>query len=172
MKLADLDLDTIYADTYGRPLMLLSLEKFGVPKGTYGPRHITPTKKDDKSFGVLVLLHAFASRTPDMDDLRATAQPLRDGLPKKEMMAGDYSVEVATLRSIVEAWDAHLERKRAEARRRKDRAAELERKRAEVTATIDRINELLPEGVTVHGLNPSYDAVRMSHADLLALLER
>lgn len=148
MKHSELSLDTVYADNDGRPLTLLSLDKFVVPKLTYGTRNLRMADRLDKSFGVVALRQSYVTRPVDLDALQSTSLALREDFPAKEQMAGDYEVKVMPLRLIVSTWEQHLEDKRQERARLEAAEERVEALRLTRETRIKQIEALLPEGIS------------------------
>lgn len=170
MKLSELRLDTVYADHEGRPLMLLSLDKYAKPKATYGTRRIRFADAHDKSFGVLILRHGYASQPTDFDDLSKVAAELRASLPEKEQIVARYDVKVEALRLITETWQDHRARRRAEGEARHRANVERARIRKIRAERIGIIEKQLPDGVRVRGLSEHSDHAQVSLEDLVSLL--
>lgn len=149
MKHSELRLDTVYADNDGRPLMLLSLDKYVKPKVNYGTRMIRLADQLDKSFGVVILRQGYRSRPTDFDDLAEVARELREAVPAKEQMVGEYEVEVESLRLIADTWEGHLKTQREEAERRQASAEKAEALRQARADRIAQIEAVLPEGAKI-----------------------
>lgn len=147
MKHSELRMGTIYADHDGRPLMLLSLDKFAKPSGSYGSRRIRRMEVHDKSFGVLIVRLSYRFHEIGLDKLRRIEQELRNDVPDREQHRDTYEVRIESLRLIAETWEEHLESQRAEAERKQaaaDKAEALRQSRADI---IEKIENALPEGV-------------------------
>lgn len=171
MKLSELRLDTVYADREGRPLIVLSLDKFLKPKAHYGygTRRIRAAGQLDKSFGVVTLRHAYASRPIDIPDLQKVARELTS-IPETEQMLGEYDVSVEVLRNIVEPWEDHLVREHAEATRRRAAAEQAKQEHQARAEQVARIIDLLPEGVNPLGLSAHSKYAQLRLNDLEQIL--
>lgn len=171
MRYSELDLNTVYADRDGRPIALVSLDKFAKPTRGYGSRRIRPLERHDRSFGVVAVRPAsyVSALTPENALAEATRQ--RADFPERERVTGGFDVFVCSLATIVRTWDDHLIVKQAEAERA--RAAAIERREINVTraAKLERIKSLLPAGTQVAGA-PERNWVTISLDDLLSILER
>ena len=172
MKLSDLRLDAVYADNDGRPLMVLSLDKVIKPKRYYGAGTIRDVTAHDKSFGVVAIRVAYASRSIPVEALEAEARKYRATRPEKEMVRGDFEIFVSPLRLIVDHWDDHLIKMQAQSDRQQAAIRLAAEKTAERQRLVDRIKPLLPEGVRPQNLDQHHDYAQIRLTDLLAILER
>ncbi|MBN9214724.1 MAG: hypothetical protein J0J04_07910 [Microbacterium sp.] len=172
MKHSELKLDTVYANRDGKPLMLLSLEKFAIVKPHYhGGRPIRRPELHDRATGVLIAQWA---RWGDIDweafrGHVAAFQATVDSLTR-ETMASSVEVRVVPTSSVISTWDVHQELKHAEAEAK--RAAESRRAEAEAARSgkLKEIARLLPKGVSVRG-GAHTDQVTLSQDDLLTILK-
>lgn len=145
MKHADLRLDTVYADHDGRPLMLLSLDKFIKPKHPGGL--ISTWSSSERAFGVLIVRCGRRFGAMGREELAQVAEQLREELPARERHYDTHEVAVESLRLIVETWDDHEKRLRQEAARRQaadEREAAARQSRHDLIA---EVSAALPEGM-------------------------
>ena len=170
MKLAELDLDTIYADIDGRPMMVLSLDKLALT-GRYGGKRIRPVGPGDKSSGVATIRHTHIHRDINLDDLVATARRLRDDMPERSTMVGNYLVEVSVTRAIARTWEDHQIQLHMQQERAAAAAVAAERAREARARNIARIQAALPEGVQMSNLSPFSDTATLRLSALADLLE-
>lgn len=147
MKHSDLRLDTIYADHDGRPLMLVSLDKFAKSSGSYGSGRVRLMHPHDKSFGVLIVRLSYRFREIGLKELDRITQELRGDLPEREQYRDTYEVRIESLRLITETWEEHLDRQRAEAERKQAAADQAEALRQARADRIKQIENALPEGI-------------------------
>ena len=169
MKLADLALNTVYADRDGRATVLVSLDKFVSPESyTFGSSLIRPKLERDKTFGVIAVRATHRGQATH-DELLAEASRLAQDTPAKASYGRTFEVAVVPLASIVRTWVEHLAVVKAEGEAR--HAANLKRKaereaRAELIA---RVKDALPNGVTIY-THEGNDHAQIRLEDLAAIL--
>lgn len=165
MKHAELNLDTVYADHDGRPLMLLSLDKFATSSRSV---RIRPMELHDRSFGVLIVRFGYRHIDRGSDELARIAAELRLDIPEHEKHYDTHEVKVESLRLITETWEEHVGRQRAEAERKQAAADQAEALRQSRQDLIEKIKRTIPEGVQAQMYDyRGYAQVPLAH--LLAL---
>lgn len=142
MKHADLRLDTVYADHDGRPLMLLSLDKFTKPKRPGGL--ISTWSSSDRAFGVLIVRCGYRFRAMGREQLARVAEQLREELPARERHYDTHEVAVESLRLIVETWDDYEKRLHREAEHKQAAEEKAEAVRQYREGIIAQISAALP----------------------------
>lgn len=170
MKLADIQLDTAYANRDGQPLVVVSLEKYYASKARFHSTTIRPKQSYDRSFGLVAVTRGFSGMNITMDELRTEAARLREDMPKNESLGSPMVVSVVPLSRIVRTWEAQAEEDERQRRSIAAQREDAERVAAERTALLARIRNLLPEGIVAFG-SPKRDIVEMRLTDLLSILE-